>query len=163
MTIQEKRRIWRNNWRNRNPEKWKECCRRYVLKNKDKISLYEKSKARKLQKLSHFKYRRRRDINFKLSGNLRSRLNESLKNNVKNGSSVNDLGCSIPDFKKYIESKWLIGMCWENYGRNGWHLDHIIPLSTFNLSDRNQLLKACHYTNYQPLWSKDNIRKGCKL
>jgi hypothetical protein len=51
-------------------------------------------------------------------------------------------------------------MSWDNWGTHGWHIDHIIPLSSFDLTDREQFLKACHYTNLQPLWAADNIRKS---
>jgi hypothetical protein len=71
---------------------------------------------------------------------------------------VGDLGCTIDEFKRYIEGKFGGGMSWDNYGE--WHLDHIIPLSKFKLEDRQQLLIACNYTNYQPLWGKDNMSKS---
>lgn len=54
-------------------------------------------------------------------------------------------------------------MTWENRGMFGWHIDHIIPLSLFNLTDRNDFLNACHYTNLQPLWSLDNLKKGDRI
>jgi hypothetical protein len=50
------------------------------------------------------------------------------------------------------------GMSWQNWGE--WHLDHIRPLASFNLSDRTQFLQAVHFSNYQPLWAIDNLRKG---
>ena len=90
-------------------------------------------------------------------------MNRAIKNNWKNGSAVKDLGCSIEDFKKYIESKFQEGMTWDNYGLNTWHIDHITPLSWFNLEDRNQFLVACHYTNQQPLWARDNWEKPKQL
>jgi hypothetical protein len=52
------------------------------------------------------------------------------------------------------------GMNWANYG--AWHLDHIVPISSFDLTDREHFVRACHYTNYQPLWSTDNLKKGTK-
>jgi hypothetical protein len=90
------------------------------------------------------------------------RLYQAIKNGSKAGSAVRDLGCSIPEFKRHIESLWLPGMSWENWGRSGWSLDHIKPLSAFDLSDRQQFLEACHYSNIRPLWHIDNMRKGAK-
>lgn len=98
-------------------------------------------------------------INTKLARNLRSRFNKALASSAKSGSAVNDLGCSISDFKIHIESKFTDGMTWENYGKNGWHIDHIIPLCKFDLQDEVQLKKACNYTNLQPLWCADNLAK----
>jgi len=106
------------------------------------------------------KIRLNNDINFRLADTLRSRLKHALKGNFKSGSAVGDLGCSIEQLKKHIESKFKTGMTWDNWTRNGWHIDHIIPLSRFNLSNKEELLKACHYTNLQPLWAKDNLSKG---
>lgn len=151
----------RNNWRKKNKEKWNECCRIYVSKNKEKLAEYGKSRSEYINK--YLIERRKNNIQFRLSGNLRSRFGECIRKNYKNGSSIQDLGCNLQDFIKYIENKWLISMTWENYGKFGWHLDHIIPLSSFDLTNRKELLKACHYTNYQPLWAADNIRKSNKL
>lgn len=94
---------------------------------------------------------------------LRRRLREALLRYTpgsKVGSFVGDLGCTLGEFRDYIESKFQPGMTWENRGQNGWHLDHIIPLASFNLSDRSEFVKASHFTNYQPLWAVDNYRKG---
>lgn len=112
---------------------------------------------------------RKNDINYKLADLLRTRIRSAIKNNQKAGSAVSDLGCSIQEAKQYLESKFyhhpITGerMTWDNRGLYGWHIDHIIPLISFDLSDREQFLKACHYTNLQPLWSEDNLSKGGKL
>lgn len=53
-------------------------------------------------------------------------------------------------------------MTWDNWAPKGWHVDHIIPLSSFDLTNRDQLLAACHYTNLQPLWAKENLQKGAR-
>lgn len=107
--------------------------------------------------------RKKTDINFKLAINLRSRLLMAVKKSSKRGSAVRDLGCSIEFLKKYLESKFQPGMNWENWSRTGWHIDHILPLSSFDLSNREQLLKAVHYTNLQPLWAVDNLTKNAKV
>ncbi len=97
------------------------------------------------------KYQAKPDV--KLAKRLRDRLRMATRNIQKAGSAVNDLGCTIPEFKAYIEAQFQPGMTWENWSHGGWHLDHIEPLVSFDLSDREQLLKACHYTNVRPLWS----------
>jgi len=120
-------------------------------KNKEKICKYKKE------------YEHRRcieDPGYKLRVNLRKRIAIAIKYNQKSGSAIKDLGCSIPELKKYIEAKWLPGMTWNNWSRKGWHLDHIKPLSHFDLTNREQFLQACNYTNLQPLWWLDNIKKN---
>jgi hypothetical protein len=118
-----------------------------------------RSTANKVQRARYVKKRRADDLNFKLAANLRSRLYRNIQVN-RGGSAVRDLGCSIADLRKYIEEKFQPGMAWDNWSVTGWHLDHIKPLSSFNLSDPLEASAACHYTNLQPLWAADNIRKG---
>lgn len=101
-----------------------------------------------------------RSTEYKLANNLRTRINASIRNGSKAGSAVKSLGCSINELKVYLESKFLDGMSWDNWSRTGWHIDHIIPLSSFDLTDIDQLKAACHFTNLQPLWAKDNLIKG---
>ena len=70
------------------------------------------------------------------------------------------LGCTIDEFHAYIESLWTEGMSWDNYGYYGWHYDHIKPCASFDRDDPEDLNKCFHYTNYQPLWRKDNQVKN---
>jgi hypothetical protein len=104
---------------------------------------------------------RRRNIEYRLTKNLRTRLWKALKDNWKSGSTISDLGCSIAEFKEHLESKFKHGMTWNNYGR--WELDHIIPLSAVDLTDRDEFIKVVHYTNIQPLWRPENIAKSNKV
>jgi hypothetical protein len=138
-------------WRSINREREKAQQKVYRKNNRDKI--------REIEKQS---YANNKNINLKLSRSLRARLRSALKRNTKSGSAVKDLGCTIDEFKIYLESKFQPGMAWDNYGYHGWHIDHIKPLASFDLSDRKQLLEACHYTNLQPLWAVDNLAKGDK-
>ncbi|MCI0559257.1 MAG: helix-turn-helix domain-containing protein [Nitrososphaera sp.] len=98
------------------------------------------------------------DIQFRLRENLRRRLHQAIRNQHKSGSTVKDLGCSISVMKQHLEDQFQPGMTWANYGQ--WHIDHIQPLASFNLEDRQQFLQANHYTNLQPLWAEDNWSKG---
>lgn len=82
---------------------------------------------------------------------------------TKQSKIVQLLGCEWLEFISYIESKFQAGMSWENHGRSGWHFDHIRPLSSFDLTDQKQLAEGCHFTNVQPLWAADNVRKGGKV
>ena len=106
---------------------------------------------------------RKTDINYHLSEVLRSRLLSAIKrsnklNYNKVGSAVRDLGCSLEQLKTHLESRFSPGMTWDNHGE--WHIDHIRPLSKFDLTDRKQLKEACHYSNLQPLWRHDNLSKS---
>lgn len=128
----------------------------YRADNRVKLALanraYKKKNRKKL--LEAQKVRRENDVNFRLAGNLRARLGYALRN----GSAVRDLGCSISELKLHLESKFQPGMSWDNYG--DWHIDHIEALVKFDLTDRDQFLEVCHYTNLQPLWARENLMKG---
>ncbi len=148
-------------------EKNPNWSREYYLKNRVHI-LSERKKLRD-SNIEHTRswfraYHKRRaatDIQFRLAHNLRTRLHSAISNNSKAGSAVRDLGCSMSELKIHLSSKFLPDMTWENYGE--WHIDHIVPLSRVDLTDRTQFLSVCHYTNLQPMWAKDNISKGNKL
>jgi hypothetical protein len=98
----------------------------------------------------------------RLKNNLRSRISKIVSGTVKQGSAIVDLDCSIEEFKLYMESQFQFGMTWDNYGHKTWHIDHVRPLSSFDLLDPKQLKAACNYKNLQPLWAKDNLMKGGK-
>ncbi len=145
----------KHNYRQTEKVKAKERLRKNTPENKAKHKEYMKTYRKQYEN-----NRRRVDINFKLAHTLRKRLLSAIKINQKTGSAVRDLGCTIPEFKSYIESLFQPGMTWENHSMHGWHIDHIIPLAAYDLTDREQFLKACHYTNLQPMWAKDNWSKG---
>jgi hypothetical protein len=78
------------------------------------------------------------------------------------GSFRKMLGADSSTIRKYIESLWTEGMSWSNYGRNGWVVDHVRPLASFDMEDIDQMKQAWHYTNYQPMWAYDNGSKGAR-
>ena len=154
----DKLKVKKKAYREANKDKLKVKKKKWYEANKDECKEYQKiyRKANRYKKNERYN----NDIQFKLSEILRCRLYQALKNNQKVGSAVRDLGCTISELKRYLESKFQSGMTWDNYGLYGWHIDHIKPLASFDLNDRKQLLEACHYTNLQPLWAKDNLIKS---
>jgi len=140
----------------KNKEARKKTGRKWRQNNKEKTNLHERS-------------RKINDPCYKLKCNLRTRLKVIIKKGTKVGSAVRDLGCSADYLRWWLEQNFhnhpTTGeiMTWENYGKNGWHIDHIIPLSMVNLQDEYWFKKVCHFTNLQPLWREENIAKGNKI
>jgi uncharacterized Zn finger protein (UPF0148 family) len=143
----------------KNKEKVKESRRKYLKNNQDKVKDRIK-KWRQSNRDKLLEYRNK--LNVKIASHLRSRVSRAVKRSLRGGSAVRDLGCSIEDLKEHLESKFKPGMSWDNYGIKGWHIDHIKPLSSFDLSNPVEFKKACHYSNLQPLWAKENISKGAR-
>lgn len=117
-------------------------------------------RRRKDKRREYERQRRATDPNYRLECQIRSRTLKALKNNSKSDSTVGLLGCSIPYARKHLESQFTHGMNWDNHGVLGWHIDHIIPCASFDLSDPEQQRQCFHYTNLQPLWAQDNEVKG---
>lgn len=101
--------------------------------------------------------------NVKLAKRLRNRVRGAMNGGVRAGSAITDMGCTVEELRMHIESQFRPGMSWETWGNRGWHIDHIIPLASFDLTDREQFLRACHYTNLQPLWAEENHAKSKKV
>lgn len=119
----------------------------------------KKIHRKKLQK-EYKKKRLKEDKVFYAMKIVRDRVASFIKQ--KNLKSKNKkLGCDLKTFKIHIESQFQPEMTWDNYGK--WHLDHIFPLSVAAKISNEKFLEACHYTNLQPLWAADNIRKGCAI
>ena len=95
----------------------------------------------------------------KLAPTLRARVREALRwsGAQKSKSTMDLVGCSIPELRKRLTQQFLPGMTWDNYGE--WHIDHIRPCASFDLTDPEQQKQCFHYSNLQPLWAADNLRK----
>jgi hypothetical protein len=161
----EKSRQIKADWVKNNPEKVKASTKKSNAKQAPKQKIWrEENKDRTNAQAIE---RRKTDVNFKIACNLRSRISTAVRKGFKSGSAVRDLGCSIEELKSYFIPMFYMNpetgeiMSWDNYGE--WHIDHIKPLISFDLTDREQCLKACHYTNLQPLWAKENIAKGGRI
>ena len=132
----------------------------YAQNHKEEIKQYRQN--HKKEAALNKRLRRETDIQFRLAENLRSRLNGAIKGSYRSGSAVEDLMMSIADFKVYLGQKFYSNpdtgeiMSWDNYGFYGWHIDHIIPLCAFDLTNREELLKACHFSNLRPMWAERN-------
>lgn len=102
------------------------------------------------------------DPAFKCVKMLRNRIVEVLKrqDTVKFQRTKELIGCDRQFLRDWIEARFTDGMTWENHGSHGWHIDHIRPCASFDLTDREQQKECFHYSNLQPLWAKQNQSKG---
>jgi len=127
--------------------------RQYKKNNRDKINERVRS-----WRWNYY----RNNIDFKISMNIRRRICHVLKDNYKSKRTMELIGCSIEELKQHLESKFTFGMNWKNYGF-GWHVDHIRPCDSFDLSKEEEQEKCFHYTNLQPLWAAENFKKNNKF
>jgi len=151
---QKQRLEYNNNYYEKNKEKLIDYQKKYRLKNPEKVAKLKKEwDMRFSSSLSH-----------RLKKALRARVYAALKNKAKKAKKTQELvGCSISELIKFIENKFQKGMTWDNYGLCGWHIDHIRPCAAFNLTDPTQQKLCFHYSNLQPLWAIDNLKKGDSL
>ena len=130
-------------------EELKAYAKKYYYINKEKIN--NKFNLYSIQ-------RRKTNVSFKILCNLRIRIWKALKGINKSKGTMRVIGCNIDFLKSYLESKFTSGMSWNNYSK--WHIDHIKPCASFDLSKPSEQRKCFHYTNLQPLWAKDNLTKN---
>ncbi len=127
---------------------------------------YEKAYRERRKQLHDEK--QKSDPQYRIRRALRSSLKNAIKHQRRAGSAIDSLGCSIDELRRHLEKQWALGMSWENFGRltnecETWQIDHIFPLSRFDLTDPLQVAKACHFTNLAPLWAIDNRKKGNRI
>lgn len=117
--------------------------------------------SRKEVKNSRERERLRKDPTYRVLASARSRIRYALKGNRKVVATETLLGGSAEEARRHIESLFSAGMSWENYGE--WHIDHIVPFAVIDVANPEELKKVCHYTNLQPLWKLENLKKGKKI
>jgi len=159
----EKRKKQKKKYREKNRERTKEW---YKRTKKDRIKYRIKYNKLHREKLNNYERERRKSgLICKLHKNISLGIWRSLKNG-KNGHSWEDLvGYTLIDLKKHLEAQFKEDMTWENYGKNGWEIDHRIPISLFNIKGpKSKGFKACWaLENLQPMWAKENKKKNDKL
>lgn len=168
----EEKKEYLKNWNIENRDLKKVYNQNYYSLNKEKFSDYYKTYMQKLKTGDPEKYkkrkgyervkvRREKDPLFRFRCNLRNLIKNSLTKQgyTKRSKTYEIVGIEFEDFKTFIENKFVEGMTWENYGE--WHLDHIIPISSAKSEEEIILLNK--FTNFQPLWAIDNIRKSNSL
>ncbi len=150
---------YEENRRLTNPTLTKEKLKKFYENNPEKRQEYRKNyKSRKHEQR---KERRNSDVIFNLLNRVRCRIWKylTINNITKKNRTLDIVGCTPQELKEHLEKQFSEGMTWEN--RVEWHIDHIIPLSSAKKEE--ELYKLCHYTNLQPLWAVENMKKGNKI
>jgi len=154
----------RKQYRANNSDQRKEAMRQWYLKNAE----YAKQQAKQYRSVNkdkmkewHKVYRKERmvaDPVYALTIKIRTLIGAKFASGgyTKRSKTYAILGCSYSEFKLHIERQFCNGMSWDNHGE--WHLDHIVPVATATCED--DVIRLNHYTNFQPLWATDNLRKG---
>lgn len=142
-------------WKQKNKEQWLEICRKSRRKNYSKIAVVQRVWYKAQLKKSSFRVKEWE----------RTRIKNAIRTSgVKTKErTLKNIGCTSSELKRYLESKFHEGMTWENHSAKGWHVDHIIPISSFDLNNPEDVKKCFHFTNLQPLWAQDNLKKGNTL
>jgi len=138
-----------------NAKRWNEANRDRYLAN-----LQNRHARRKDVERIYNRNRIRSSVEAYLSVIISKRLNRAARDYgfTKCASAKDLLGCPIGQLKAHLEAGFKDGMSWDN--RGAWHIDHILPCASFNLSDPEQQRQCFHYTNMQPLWASENRKKG---
>lgn len=138
------------NWKVKSPAKYKA----WRIRRRDVQRPYA---------LAYLKSRRLRDRSFSIGEALRKYVREALQRTHTRSKFQRLVGCSMAEARKHLESQFTAGMSWDNYGRNGWEIDHIKPVSSYDLTQTEQAKLCFHFSNMQPLWPSDNVKKSNKL
>jgi hypothetical protein len=160
-------------YKEQNKNTIKDKHKKWLTNNKEYVQLYNKkynteNKQKKQDSINKWwnnnpnyhkewkKEKYKTDINFRIKSNLRARFHHAVINQFKIESVIELLGCDIPSFKQYLESKFKPEMNWDNHG-DVWEIDHIKPCSSFDLTDIEQQKECFHYINLQPLFKTSGI------
>ncbi len=150
-------------YRQRNAESVRAQKAEYRKRNAAHISQHDS--AYKRQNRAHINALKRQrtstDATYRMVNNLRRRLGNAMRGHSKSASTLALLGCTPEECFRHLERQFKDGMSWDN--RREWHIDHIRPIASFDLSLEAEQRRCFHYSNLQPLWAAENLRKGAKL
>jgi len=158
----ESSRAYHKAYRIKNREKFrgyaKNYYRKHIVKNRKRLNSWRLNN--KAWFAEYQKKRLKNDPAFKLRKNIARRIGLVLSGGSNSESVLDLIGCSSEFLRFYLESKFKAGMTWDNYGLSGWHVDHIRPCSSFDLTRPDEQRLCFHFLNLQPLWASENLRKG---
>lgn len=146
-------------WRSRHPERSKASKQRWREQSKEQRRKYKR----------HYDRNARKDPVVRLVSNIRSVLASALIRAKRRGQEIvttggmRYVGCTVEELVIHLEDQFVEGMTWENHGLEGWHVDHIFPLSKADLTDPAQLRAAFDWRNLRPAWAAENIEKSDKI
>lgn len=139
--------------------------KQYNIDNKDKraedrkrdiVRTRQTKQAREVQRCIE-------DEGYRITRNIRKSVQCAFMSNQNMDVYHELLGCTPRQARRHVEEQWEFNMTWDNYGTTGWHVDHIKPLASFDLTDVKQQKECFHYSNTQPLWAHDNMSKGSRV
>jgi hypothetical protein len=152
------------------PYQCKQCRNKICRNNKNKEEYNKKQREdwvkhnekRNASRRKNLQHRRDTDHVYCIKMSLHVRLYDAVKRQkgIKSAKTIELIGCQVDELLEHLGSQFTEGMTWENYGQ--WHIDHIRPCASFDLTDLEQQKICFHWTNLQPLWATDNIKKGSK-
>jgi len=150
-------------YRLKNRDRISKVIHAYYEKNKNVINKYNKQyfQDNKEGRNAYQRMKKKKNLSFRLRCLLNSRIWFALKKYKKSKSTTQLVGCSLDYLKDYLESQFDDEMSWSNYG--AWHIDHIKPCASFDLSKPEEQQRCFHYSNLQPLWARDNWSKHSKI
>ena len=144
----------------KNPEQYQEQKDRQKAKHQDRMENDPEYAEMAREKNRVIQRRWKSNPTNRVIANLRNRLVDCITKGTKSASTKTLIGCHQEELMNHIEENWEKGMSWENYGE--WHIDHIRPVKSFDMTDPQQQRDCFHWTNLQPLWAMDNFKKQAK-
>lgn len=152
----ERKKVYRSNPKTK--EKERNYSHEYYY-TKGKFERKRTDKTRKTER-EYNRKRQRENAKFAIEHRLRARMSSIVRKKLmrKSRKSLEYLGCTSEEFMRYMESLFPNGMTWGN--RKLWHIDHIVPVCSFDLTQEGEIKKCFHYSNLRPIWKEGNLRKG---